>query len=214
MPTTLRNTDILFNDGSTQSTAASATAIGGIRGQVFTSNGTFTIPANVTALKITVIGGGGGGGGTTGNGGTGGTSSVASGSQSITTISASGGAGGNTSNVGGAGGIGSNGSLNIRGNQAGLGNQGGMGASSLFPGSGSPFSGGTINGSLGGGGGQSSSCGPGGAGGAAISYLTGLTPGATLSVTTGSGGNRSSSNFCGCIVFSGFGGAGVVVFEW
>ena len=33
-----------------------------VRGQVFTSNGTFTIPDGVEALKVTVIGGGGNGG--------------------------------------------------------------------------------------------------------------------------------------------------------
>jgi hypothetical protein len=35
----------------------------GLTGQVFTSNGTFTIPTGVTRLKVTVIGGGGGGAG-------------------------------------------------------------------------------------------------------------------------------------------------------
>jgi hypothetical protein len=34
----------------------------GTRGQVFTSSGTFTVPAGVSAVKVTVIGGGGGGG--------------------------------------------------------------------------------------------------------------------------------------------------------
>ena len=34
----------------------------GITSQVFTSNGTFTIPTGVTALKVTVVGGGGGSG--------------------------------------------------------------------------------------------------------------------------------------------------------
>lgn len=33
------------------------------REQFFTSNGTFTIPAGITAVKVTVVGGGGGGGG-------------------------------------------------------------------------------------------------------------------------------------------------------
>jgi hypothetical protein len=62
MPTTLRNLDILFNDGSTQSTAATSGA-SGFRAQAFTGNGTFTIPTGVTAIKVTVVGGGGGGGG-------------------------------------------------------------------------------------------------------------------------------------------------------
>ncbi len=34
----------------------------GPRGEVFTSSGTFTVPAGVTACKVTVVGGGGGGG--------------------------------------------------------------------------------------------------------------------------------------------------------
>ena len=49
-----------------QYTAVSA-GLPGVLGQAFTSNGTFTIPAGVTALKITVIGGGGGGGSTSGS---------------------------------------------------------------------------------------------------------------------------------------------------
>lgn len=65
MPVTVRGTDILFNDGSTQSTAAQTVAQG-VRGQVFTTSGSFTVPANVTAVKVTVIGGGGGGGGVAG----------------------------------------------------------------------------------------------------------------------------------------------------
>lgn len=94
----------------------------GLRSQAFTSNGTFTIPSGVTAIKMTIVGGGGAGGsgttvaGTHGGGGGGGaaikfltgltpgntltvtvgaaagTSSVASGTQSITTVSATGGA--------------------------------------------------------------------------------------------------------------------------
>lgn len=84
-------------------TNVSTSAYVGNRGQIFTNNGTFTIPTNVTAIKITVIGGGGGSGGVWGP-------------------------------------------------------------------SGPAMSGG------------------GGGGGAAIKYLTGLTPGNTLSVTVGGGG--------------------------
>ena len=36
--------------------------LAGVSGQVFTANGTFTIPAGITALKVTVLGAGGGGG--------------------------------------------------------------------------------------------------------------------------------------------------------
>lgn len=62
MPTTIRNTDILFNDGTTQSTAAGASAYAGSRGQVFASSGSFTVPSGVTSLHIICIGGGGGAG--------------------------------------------------------------------------------------------------------------------------------------------------------
>jgi hypothetical protein len=95
---------------------------GGVNVEIFTANGTFTIPTGVTKLKVTVVGGGGAGGTAsgidTGAGGGGGggvaikwlsgvtpgntldvtrgtagnTSSVASGTETISTISATGGA--------------------------------------------------------------------------------------------------------------------------
>jgi hypothetical protein len=70
--------NLLASNGTTwASTAVSL----GINAQVFTGNGTFTIPAGVTKLKVTVVGGGGGGcsgggfgqNGTRGGGGGGGT---------------------------------------------------------------------------------------------------------------------------------------------
>lgn len=196
MPTTLRNTDILFNDGTTQGTAAS-----GSRGQAFTSNGTFTIPSGVTALKITVVGGGG-----SGNyigGGSGGNSTVSSGTQSITTITGGGGAVGNQTVGHGAGGTATNGTLDIPGGNGTPINVGALGGGSLL----SPT--GTINaGKLygGGGGWNPAACTPGnggGGGGTAISWLTSLTPGNTLSVTIGAGGTGGWN-----------GAAGIVIFEW
>ena len=189
----------------------------GVSGQVFTSSGTFTIPTGVTALKVTVVGGGGGGGGSgysPGGGGTGGTSSVASGTQSITTISATGGGGGaaDPTNTSGNGGLGSNGTINIGGNpgegggatlNAGGGTILGGGGKAYVTSAGRPYGGGG-SGNAGGGGG-------GGGGGAAISYLTGLTPGNTLSVTVGGGGSAGSS---GNGNPGGAGAAGVVIFEW
>lgn len=52
-------------------TQGTTVEVQGGRGQVFTANGTFTIPTGVTALKVTVLGGGGGGpiGGSFGGGG-------------------------------------------------------------------------------------------------------------------------------------------------
>jgi hypothetical protein len=129
MPTTVRDTDILFNDSTTQSTAA----ILGIRATVFTSSGTFTIPAGVTAVKVTVVGGGGGGG---------------------------------------------------SGNTAGSPEKLGSG---------------------------------GGSGGIAIEWITGLTPGSTVSVTVGSGGTAvngtsgtsgSTSSFGSYCTATGGGGGG------
>jgi len=173
----------------------------GSKGQVFTSSGTFTIPTGVTALKVTVIGGGGGGGGSGYNSGnTGGTSSVASGTQSISTISATGGGGGY--NGGTIGGYGAGGSLNAYGDAGGSVNGGG----SHLGGGGSTqlgYSGGNAYG-----GGGTGATGPqGGGGGCAISYLTGLTPSATLSVTIGAGGSPNGGS-------ASYGAAGVVFFEW
>lgn len=72
MPVSINNTTLTFNDGTTQTTAASASSYVGIKSQVFTSNGTFTIPSGITALKVTLIGGGGGGGAYTNEGAAGG----------------------------------------------------------------------------------------------------------------------------------------------
>ena len=89
--------------GAKLAPGAVSNAYVGVNAQIFTANGTFTVPAGVTALKVTVVGGGAAGGGAA--------------------------AANNLYNSGG-----------------------------------------------------------GGAGGAAIKYLTGLTSGATLSVTVGAGG--------------------------
>lgn len=48
-------------------TWAAVTTLPGSQGQVFTSSGTFTVPAGVTAIKVTVAGGGGNGGAANGN---------------------------------------------------------------------------------------------------------------------------------------------------
>jgi hypothetical protein len=211
-------------------TAIGSTGATGTRGQAFTSNGTFTIPTGVTALKVTVVGGGGGGSGSgTGSGGTGGTSQVASGTQSITTISATGGVGGyngGSVGLGGSGGVGSNGTLNIGGQGGGsISLYGGgatagpaAGGSSILGGGGSTTAPSSVDGQAGrsyGGGGSSwadtfgtaTHLGGGGGGGAAISFLTSLTPGGTLSVTVGAAGTAGT--------LSGYAGAaGVVIFEW
>ena len=207
--------NILTSNGTAWTSAApAATSTGGINAEVFTSSDTFTIPTGVTAVKVTVVGGGGG------RSGTGGTSSVASGTETISTVSATGGSSGNTSSspvAGGAGGVGSGGDLNISGSygtttttgpstSAATGNGG---SSILGGGSASTANGGSYGGGSGGTGSYNSdtatwslTSGAGG-GGAAIKFFTGLTPGNTLTVTVGSGGSGTPS-----------GGSGVVIFEW
>jgi hypothetical protein len=60
MPSSLNGTGVTFNDGTTQSTAA--VGGGGYNLTVFTSSGTWTKPAGLKAVKVTVIGAGGNGG--------------------------------------------------------------------------------------------------------------------------------------------------------
>jgi hypothetical protein len=55
--------NILTSNGTVWTSAAPGSSFVGYQGQVFTSSGTYTVPAGVTAVKVTVIGGGGGGGG-------------------------------------------------------------------------------------------------------------------------------------------------------
>jgi hypothetical protein len=80
--------------------------------QVYTSPATWTKPANLKAVKVTVIGGGGGAGPTGGNAG--GTSSFGP------FLSATGGGGSVTNSITPAGGAGSGGQLNVNG-QPGIG---------------------------------------------------------------------------------------------
>jgi hypothetical protein len=198
MPATLNNTGVLFNDSTQQNTA-----FVGSRGTAYTSAGsaTFTIPTGVTALKITVVGGGGGSTYfaccTTQPGGAGGTSSVSSGTQTISTISATGGAGHSSATGNYLGGAGSGGTLNAYGGsgqvRTGTNSYTITGGASIFS-----YANTAVSGVLG------ASGGAGGGGGCAISFLTGLTPGGTLSVTVGAGGY--SLNYPG--------GAGVVLIEW
>jgi hypothetical protein len=56
MPTRLRNTDILFNDSTTQSTAAPKL----VRINTFLTSRTYTVPSGVTALMIFAVGASGG----------------------------------------------------------------------------------------------------------------------------------------------------------
>jgi hypothetical protein len=154
--------------------ATVTSAFTGIGGQVFTSSGTFTVPAGVTAVKATVIGAGGGGGGTAsgnsacggGGGGGGGTSYVyvtgltAGGTVTVTVGTAG------TGGSGGAGGAGGTSSFGAYASSTG-GGGGGYGTASASPsgGAGGAGSSGSLNltgGSGGSGLGSYSLAGPGG----------------------------------------------------
>ena len=213
----------LTTDGSNASWGSVAAGLPGILSQIFTSSGTFTIPSGVTALKVTVVGGGGGGGSNgTGGTGTAGASSVSSGTQSITTIQGNGGQNGNSGITGGTA---TGGDFNIKGgnsiDRAG-GGAGGFTAFAVysncaiqtatptggflgFPGSGQ--TGATPTGYGNGGGSPAAYAGAGG--GMAIKYLSGLTPGNTLSVTVGAAGTPGNAPYAGQT-----GTQGIVIFEW
>jgi len=158
--------NITNSSGGISIAATGTSGFPGVLGQAFTSNGTFTIPTGVTALKVTVTGGGGNGyvagglgygggaggtaiayltGLTSGNtlsvtvGGAAGNSTVSSGTQSISTITGGGGANSSSSGAGG-GGSASGGTINIGGGggQVGGGTDtfGGVGGNSFFGGGG------------------------------------------------------------------------------
>jgi len=218
MSITQSGTSITFNDSTTQSSAA----LPGVLAQLFTSSGTFTVPSGVTAVKVTCIGGGGG---------TGINSSGAGGTSSFSTyLTASGGNPGNNTgfgNGGTPGGTANNGpslnggvgaAFNYGGNSiCGGGAPGGNAYTTnygscppiyiTYPGYG-PTGGGGLNsaplstawgcgsGLYGGGGGSAM----------AIGYVTGLTPGGTVTVTIGSGGNAGNYGSAGI--------RGYVLVEW
>lgn len=169
---------------------------------------TFTIPAGVTKLKVTVVGGGGGASSASGCtfavGGAGGTSSISSGTQTISTVSATGGPGSTGNNLGLGAGLGSGGDINGYGHTQSGQNYSSAGGSIFSFGA---YSAGVVAGRFGSGGTiNSSGMSNGGGGGHAIKWLTGLTPGNTISVTVGAGGT--------CTYAAATGGAGVVLFEY
>ena len=193
--------------------------VGG-RGQVFTGSGTFTVPAGVSTVKVRGCGGGSGGGTNPSAGGTTsfGDYCTATGGHGI---SPGRGAGGSIQHVGGRGGTTGSASGNIA---AGGAVGGGIGAGGAISGN----SLGAPTGLLGGAGGYSTaatgygngggctnrstvSISAGSAGGYFEGYITGLTPGATIPVTIGHGGNGGSN---GSVADGSAGSPGICIVEW
>lgn len=224
--------NLLTSNGTTWTSAAPASSFVGFRGQAFTSNGTFTIPTGITAVKITVVGGGGGGGGAlaslgcniaaAGGGGGGATAisfltGLTPGNTLSVTIGGAGSAGsGGTPSSGGSGGNSTvaSGTQSITTITANGGSGGGAASNGSSSGAaGGTASSGTINITGGGGGaGGGSTGGVGGSssfggGGRGTATAAGVAGGAYGGGGSGGGTNASQAN-------GGAGAAGVVIFEW
>ena len=213
---------ITFGDASVQTTAAAAGATGVPVLLALTSSGTWTKPATVKAIKVTVVGGGGAGGsagpagafGAAGGGGGGGGSSIKvypapslPGPQPYT--------------VGGAGATSSFGAAPATVISATGGSAGGNGGASAPGGAGGSGSGGDLNLKGSGGTGMSAAQGPspvgaGGAGGSSIlgggAAGVGTAPG-NAGQLYGGGGSGGGYAGAGPTISGGAGAAGIVVVE-
>lgn len=223
------STDTLVGRATTDTLTNKTVGSGGLAGLTpkqtnFLVNGTFTIPAGVTAVKVTVVGGGGAGGGSTAtnNGGGGGSGAVAvkwlSGLTPGLTIAVTVGAGG--VGVSAAGGNNGANSIIASGTQAittvtAFGGFGGAstGAPSAGGGAGTQATNGDIN--SGGNGGTSAYAstigGTGGAGpfGGAGQSASASAGNAASGPGAGGGGAGAAGNAAG-----GSGAAGIVLFEY
>jgi len=204
------------------------TLTNGIRGvtpnhQIFTSNGTFTIPTGITAVKATVVGGGGAGGGSTASNMGGGGASGGTGIKWLTgltpgnTLTVTVGAGGTgASGAAGGGGVASSVASGTQTITTITANGGGGGGSTAVPVYGTPGASAGTGGDLNLGGNPSitgvtsvTGCGAGsvfGGGGAAAGGGSGNV---ATAYGAGSGGAFVGSTQAGP---NGF--AGVVIFEW
>ena len=76
LPSPIGNAGLFIVSNGSAWVSGSGNSSGFSNIQVFTSSGTFTVPAGITKVKVTVIGGGGGGGGSQGSGGGAGGASI------------------------------------------------------------------------------------------------------------------------------------------
>jgi len=206
-PSTAGN--VLISDGTTWSSSAMAPGFSDMVVLSTVGTSTWQVPAGITRIKVTVLGGGGGGrGSTSGSPTAGGTSSF--GPVSSVTITCTGGGPG-ASGSGGAGGTasatGSPSNILLLTGTAGTSYGLGGAPSILGGGAASGANNATAYGSGGGGGGSGGS-GSGGAGGAAIWYVSGLTPLSNISFTVGAAGTATAGSGGG----NGF--SGVVIVEY
>jgi len=193
--------------------------------QVFSSSGTFTLPAGITSVDVEVIGGGGGTGGTnaagyaSGAGGGGGYSRKRiSGLTPGDTVTVTVGAGGTDGAAGSAGGNGGTSSFGSYSSASG-GNGGAAQSSGLSQGGGAGIgSGGDIN-LLGGEGGDSLSFGAAiGIGGGGSTILGAGTPSFVTNAITnsapGCGFGGGAGGVCGASGGGNLGAAGAVIVRW
>jgi hypothetical protein len=209
--------NVLTSNGTTWQSTAPAAGYVGPTTQVFSSNGTFTIPSGITKVKVTLVGGGGGTAGAPNNGeilsGGGGATAIKwlTSLTSGNTISVTVGSGGTASGSSGvAGGAGGNSSI-ASGTQSITTVTANGGAGGGISGVGSPGSGGTAtNGDLN----MSGSSGtalPGASGGFSIFSTPVYDHVAGNSIGGGGGGRQGGAGASSSGVA---GAAGIVVFEW
>lgn len=170
--------------------------------EVFTSNGTFVVPARVTSVKVRICGGGGGSRAYQNGGSDGGASSFGN-YVTVTGGKVGGATGGTFSFASNVSGIGINGALDsfIIENGNRLGGSCPLGFSATTGGTGYGYGGSTKN---------PFNC----AGGSAAGYadvLVNVTPHETIAVTIGAAGSGPWGNFWS---YGNAGGAGICIVEW
>lgn len=197
--------------------------------ELFTSSGTFTVPALCTEVEVWLCGGGGGGGGGAGSGSGGGAGGTGGDADSTEIVGAFGtiaaeiglGGGGGSQTIPGA----ASATSGIKGQNGGHdpslpGNGGSHGIALAIGGVSTSTRG------RGGAGGAGATVGSpngypgagGGGGGLAIRRITGLVPGASITVTVGAGGTAGAAGSAGAAGAAGSAGAagtnGFVAFFW